>query len=353
MSSPSAPIGGSDRVTPVAALPSGITAALRAANVDPVEIARAAGLEAPERLSLARPRLSSAEREAFFDGLFHLADAATGTPVVPGDIALRLGAAVRPELMGVIGLAVLSAPDYGSAITRCARYKRLVSELDIDLARAGTQAWISVGSPHPDPVAARGHVETELAFFVSLGRSLVAGGIDLVGVELSRENPSAAHTAFFPAPVRYGAPADRVCLDAASLSRPLLSATPEAHGLLSTTADRALADHHDPLGVARRAIDARLVDGARLSDVAATLGTTPRTLQRQLRHAGTSFSKLVEQTRHELAIRHLRADQMSIDEIAYVLGFSSATSFTRAFRQWTGQSPGACRQRGRSKATDP
>ncbi len=350
MSSPSAPIGNADRATPRAPLPAGITAALRTANLDPVAIASAIGLEAPERLAVARPLLSSHEREAFFDGLFHLAAADDLNPAVPSDIALRLGAAVRPELMGVIGLAVLSAPDYASAVARCARYKRLVSELDVDVTRVGTQAWVSVKSPHADRVAARGHVETELAFFVSLGRSLVAGGIDIVGVELSREGSSAAHDAFFRAPVSYGVRVDRLRIDAASLARPLLSATPEAYGLLSTTAERALSAHHDPLGVARRAIDARLVDGARLSDVAASAGTTPRTLQRQLRKAGTSFSKLVEETRRESAVRHLRAGELSIDDIAYVLGFSSATSFARAFRQWTGRSPSACRGQGTKRS---
>ncbi|MEO1459708.1 MAG: AraC family transcriptional regulator ligand-binding domain-containing protein, partial [Pseudomonadota bacterium] len=133
MSSPSAPSRDAEGVISCFPLPSGIGAALRASNVDPIAVAAAIGLSAPERLAQPQPLLTNAEREAFFDGVFGLADSATATPAVPIDIALRLGAAIRPELMGVIGLAVLSASEYQSAIERCARYKLMISEMHIEL----------------------------------------------------------------------------------------------------------------------------------------------------------------------------------------------------------------------------
>ena len=81
--------------------------------------------------------------------------------------------------------------------------------------------------------------------------------------------------------------------------------------------------------------------------MAVLLGVSERTLQRRLTELGRSFSDVVEDFRHEEAARLLATPGIPLVEVASRLGYAEQTSFTRAFRRWTGTTPGAWRA-GRS-----
>ena len=68
-----------------------------------------------------------------------------------------------------------------------------------------------------------------------------------------------------------------------------------------------------------------------------------RTLQRKLGESGMTYKEILDRTGHSLALIYLNAPQHSVSEIPYLLGFSPGSSFTRAFRRWTGQSPSTWR----------
>ena len=71
-----------------------------------------------------------------------------------------------------------------------------------------------------------------------------------------------------------------------------------------------------------------------IEDIAKNLGLSTRTLQRQLKETGISFSDLVQITRSELAVQYLRNPGLNISEVAQLLGFQESSSFTSAFRKW-------------------
>ena len=73
--------------------------------------------------------------------------------------------------------------------------------------------------------------------------------------------------------------------------------------------------------------------------VARALKTEPRSLQRQLEKQGTTFGRVREQHRRELALRYLADASLSIGEIAFLLHFAEMAAFARAFKRWTGTSP--------------
>jgi AraC-like DNA-binding protein len=75
------------------------------------------------------------------------------------------------------------------------------------------------------------------------------------------------------------------------------------------------------------------------SDVASRLATSVRNLQRRLADESTSYKEVLDDTRRQLARSYLAEARYSISEIAYLLGFGAASSFTRAFRRWEGTSP--------------
>ncbi|MCY1179300.1 HTH-type transcriptional regulator VirS [compost metagenome] len=82
--------------------------------------------------------------------------------------------------------------------------------------------------------------------------------------------------------------------------------------------------------------------------LAAALGLSERTLQRRLADEGSSYQQLLNDTRRHLAERHLEEGRLPIAEIAVLLGYSEPSVFFRAFRQWTGLTPGEYRQKHRS-----
>jgi AraC-like DNA-binding protein len=78
--------------------------------------------------------------------------------------------------------------------------------------------------------------------------------------------------------------------------------------------------------------------------IATQLGYAPRTLQRKLQEAGTAYHILLDEMRRELSIYYLREQKIAVSEVAFLLGFSEASAFHRAFRRWMGVSPGEFRR---------
>ena len=80
------------------------------------------------------------------------------------------------------------------------------------------------------------------------------------------------------------------------------------------------------------------------TDIASELGLSSRTMQRRLLEEGVNFQGLLQTSRQKLADQYIRDENLSISEIAYLLGFSEQANFTRAFKRWTGRSPTQYRQ---------
>ena len=98
----------------------------------------------------------------------------------------------------------------------------------------------------------------------------------------------------------------------------------------------------------RRALASRIAgDDTRIEAIARTLGTSARSLQRRLAAAGLSYRQLLDAGRREAAERYLSDSQLSIGEIAYLVGYSEAAAFNRAFRRWCHERPQVFRQRRR------
>ena len=87
-----------------------------------------------------------------------------------------------------------------------------------------------------------------------------------------------------------------------------------------------------------------------IAEVAQTAGLSVRTLQRRLGEQGTTYNKLVDDLRYDLSLQYLEASNVSVSEIAFLLGYSEASAFDRAFRRRTGVSPMEFRRRLHSSA---
>ena len=96
---------------------------------------------------------------------------------------------------------------------------------------------------------------------------------------------------------------------------------------------------------ARAALSKILPSGrASVADVAEALRLSTRSLQRHLRSEGTSFQRVLDDVRHDLAMGYLQTTELSIDEISFLLGYGDPNSFHRAFQGWSGMTPTSARR---------
>jgi AraC-like DNA-binding protein len=123
--------------------------------------------------------------------------------------------------------------------------------------------------------------------------------------------------------------------------------------LLTRQADEAIARLPQMDGVpleVRRALASRVAGGdTSIQAVARALATSVRSLQRRLAEAGVSYQQLLDLARKDAAERHLMESSLSVGEVAYLLGYSEAAAFNRAFRRWHQQTPQAFRAQHREK----
>jgi AraC-like DNA-binding protein len=87
-----------------------------------------------------------------------------------------------------------------------------------------------------------------------------------------------------------------------------------------------------------------------IDDIAEALHLSSRTLQRRLQDAGSSFQRVLEEARHQLARRYLNNSVLELNEAAYLLGYEDSNSFVRAFRTWEGVPPARWREEQRARA---
>lgn len=97
----------------------------------------------------------------------------------------------------------------------------------------------------------------------------------------------------------------------------------------------------------RKSIVEHLPSGlANIEKVASGLNMSTRTLQRMLQQEETSFITILNESRMELALQYVNDPKMDMTEIAFLLGFSEQSSFSRSFKRWTGKSPVLYRRTG-------
>ena len=158
------------------------------------------------------------------------------------------------------------------------------------------------------------------------------------GVGLDRERVEA----FFQCEVELNADAFKVVFTKASLELPCLHPNPGLIPGLENWMDRHISEsRRTSLQAAlTRIVVQRMSSGdVGLQSIAAALHKSERTIQRTLKHEGTTFRELVDQTRLGLAKEYLARPELPMTNICYLLAFSDQSNFTKAFKRWTGQTP--------------
>lgn len=282
----------------------------------------------------------------------HLLALAAQADPRPG-LPLRIARHISPRHFGVVGYAALSCKTLAQALMRLERYHASVYDVNLASIRwlpQGVQIEWGVERGRPGALVD----ETAIASVVHLARDMTGENWPLDEVWFVNPPPPelGLYESFFQAPVRFGQPVTRLSFPARYLQLPLRESDPGLLALLDRQADTLLAELGDvPPAVQawRRTLVTLIREGrTSLAELARAHHTSTRSLQRKLAEDGRTFQKLLDETRRHLAIDYLRRPDLDIAEIALLLGYAEQSSFTRAFRSWTGHAPAQWRRRERA-----
>ncbi len=272
--------------------------------------------------------------------------------VTTGDdnIGVHLAERYVPGSFGVLDYLAHSSRDLGTAIARLCRYERVhQDEMRTELTTDGDLGMLTQHYRHRD-IVPRQLAENSLANLVVISRRLI--GVDFAPLEVAFAHAAPAdvtpHARVFRCPIVWRAPHDRVVGPRTLLAAPIVRADEPLARALEAHVEQLLGGRGEPPGAlapqVRACVAARLQEGAPSADqIAAQLELSVRTLRRRLDDEGTSFHRVCEELRRDLATRYLRDRRLATEDVAFLLGFSDDRAFRRAFKRWLGQTPAAYR----------
>jgi AraC-like DNA-binding protein len=268
----------------------------------------------------------------------------TGDPA----LALHYGEIIDFADISIVGLICDAAETMLDALQQTNRYGRLVVEVEglgsdrFVHSVEGGQLWLADTRKNPNDFPEL----TESTFArMTCGMRRFGDARLVKAVHVTHAEPAYRdeYDRIFAAPIVFGSDKNALAIDAAWLTRPIALLPRYVFGVLSKHAEALLAELEggkSTRGRVESLLMAVLHTGnANIDLVARKLGLSRQTLYRKLKGEGVSFEKVLDELRHRLALHYLDGNKASINEIAYLVGFSEPAAFSRAFKRWTGASP--------------
>ena len=226
--------------------------------------------------------------------------------------------------------------------------------------QSGRQLTIALDYVGVSRRADRHQIECFMTIIMRLLQQL--GGVRLVPQRVRfvhhRKTVPAELVAYFGRKPEFGARADDISFATTVGKLPVVSADPYLNALLERYCEEALVYRRRGRGSFRTRVENAIVPllphaEVTVREIAALLGLSQRSFARRLESEGVTFSALLDELRLDLAQRYLAEPDTSISHIAWLLGYSEVSAFSRAFKRWTGMSPREARIRGKPRRTQP
>ncbi|HEY8616559.1 AraC family transcriptional regulator [Phenylobacterium sp.] len=295
-----------------------------------------------------------------FDAYVRLMRAAKAETRDPA-LALRYAQHVDFSEISVVGLLSNASRDMAEALAQMNRYGRIAVEVDgVDagmdrfaMQREADGVWLIDRRQNPNLFPEL--TETTFGRMAWGPRQFgVTGFVQAVQVTHPDPGYAEAYQEIFAAPVTFGAPRNALRLNPAFEHHKVAALPQYVFGVLSDRA-QALLKRLESADTLRGRVEALLMPvlhrgDVNMDEVAARLGVSRQTLFRKLKAEGVTFERLYDELRHKLALHYLANPKVSVNETAYLVGFSEPAAFSRAFKRWTGLSPKAYRERKPAEA---
>lgn len=284
---------------------------------------------------------------ASFCQLFEEAARQTGN----GNFGLWFGNQFKPRDLGLWGYAAVTAPTMGAALENLVGLFGYHQESSILRVVEGSDGLMRLEYQiqAPEIVDRRQDAELSLGMFLNVFRDGLSNNWTPEEVHFEHPQPEdwQAHETAFSAPVYFSQPTNALLFRPEILEQPMPGRDLALMTIMRTCLERLGSQQQPPpslIDQVRLMIRTNLPEGyPSLEQVARALKLSAATVQRELALEGVAYKDLVEMTRRELAISYLKQRQLPLSEIAFLLGYSELSAFSRAMRRWEGASPRAVR----------
>jgi AraC-like DNA-binding protein len=263
-------------------------------------------------------------------------------------LGLLVGQKSKVTALGVVGLLGQHSPDVGTALHNLIKHLHLHDRGGVaSLERSGEFAHLAYGIYEHD-VPGRDQIYAgSMAHIYNLMRGLCGAAWSPTEVLFpfrKPHNPEPFQRCFH-APLRFDAEHCALFFRATWLSHPLAAADPRVREALEALVGRLEGRSAGSIVPSvQRSLRTMLMRGQfSEAGIAQAFAVHRRTLNRRLEVEGTTFRRLLDDARFEVARQLLRDSDAAIDQIAGCLGYSGSTAFGRAFRRWSGLAPQAWR----------
>jgi AraC-like DNA-binding protein len=260
-------------------------------------------------------------------------------------LGLLVGASMDIPSHGIFGYAIITSTTIGDALKLMVRYnKALLPSLDVKTLSRQSRVEVLIKAPHLPDDLERFYIELLYAAIMRSGNTLIPKGRVSVHVEFDYDAPydKTPYQKLFGSKVKFNSIRSVLSFDEASLNMGIVTANPVARDIFRRECDRLLSrDTHRGM-VSERVQEVLLKSGTEFPTsiiVANQLHMSESTLQRRLAKEGYKFQQLLDQVRNKLAHEYLTSTQLTINEIAALLGFSDAANFRRSFKRWSNKTP--------------
>ena len=269
------------------------------------------------------------------------------------DIGLHLGEHLPLYRGQVIEHLFISSENFGEGLKRALAYQRLISDaFHATLVIEEDRCYLANAqqSTRTDSLVNRHFSECAMSGLLRFFKFITEGRFNPIYIDFNFSQGALEEEYFrvYECPVSLGQKQTRLYFDPAILDYQLWQAEPELLQLHEQLALEKLQElaRYDLVGEVRRAIGSTLESGeTTLETVASHLSITPRRLRTQLSEANTSFQQILSDYRCRLAKKLLVNTAESVERIVYLTGFSEPSTFYRAFKRWTNETPVEYRKR--------
>lgn len=307
-------------------------------GINPADVLRLAQL--PQDLFVRKDASLSASE--YFD-LWRALEQAAGREALP----LKIGQAISAEAFDPPLFAALCSPDLNTALRRLSDYKKLIGPLTLKLEVGTDYSEACMDCYGHNGAVPRSLGATELVFLTQLARLATRQKIVPLLLELPQlPDELGPYLEFFGRPLQQGSQV-RIRFTAEDARLPFLT---EDHAMWEFFAESlqqrlSALDYGAGISAHVRSALLEMLPGGQsaIEEVARRLALSKRSLQRHLSADHISYQDILNNTRNELARHYLQHSSLSPGEISYLLGFQDGNSFIRAFKTWTGSTPGEFR----------
>jgi AraC-like DNA-binding protein len=271
-------------------------------------------------------------------------------------LSLLFGEAVKLQDISIVGLIGVAFDNVESVRRQVNRYAPLTLDADdggtadaIEFVRENGDVWMKfTGDIYVDnPLL----TESGFARNVCGARALAASMPNFANlkfpkaIRFTHAEPSyrAEYDRIFGVPLFFGSHMNAFLIDEAFLNMRLPRTNPYLAEIMSARAEellKSLETSKTTRGRVENLLVPVLHTGeATVEMIASKLGLSRQTLFRKLKTEGVTFEQVLDELRHQLALYYLNGKKVSVNQTAYLVGFSEPASFSRAFKRWTGSSP--------------